>query len=123
MQPSSTKSVKALTCRVQISGVRAKVDGSLGISLSTPELSADEKAVFMEWMNRDLAMMLQNDTEAVGDVKEVKGEFDTKTPSQRLRAVMFVYWKQCGASGEFETFYLQRMEKIIDEIKTHLAQP
>ena len=56
---NEVQSIKALTCHVQIVGVRAKVDGSLGVSLATPELSATEKTVFMDWMNRDLVMLLQ----------------------------------------------------------------
>jgi hypothetical protein len=113
-------SIKALTCHVQVTGVRAKVDGSLGIALATPELSADEKALFMEWMNRDLVMMLQADAAGVGDVKEIKGEFDRKTPGQRLRAALFVWWQQQGEQGDFETFYLHRMERIIEHVKTKL---
>lgn len=112
--------IKALTCHVQITGVSAKVDGSLGIRLSTPELSANEKAIFMEWMNRDATMLLQVDEAAVGDVKEVKGEFDRKTPGQRLRATIYVWWQQSGEQGDFETFYLYKMEKIIEGVKTKL---
>ena len=116
------KQIKALTCHVQITGVRAKVDGSLGVSLATPELSAGEKAVFMEWMNRDATMLLQVDTAGVGDIKEVKGEFDRKTPGQRLRAVIYVWWQQSGEQGDFDTFYLHKMEKIIDGVKTKLEE-
>jgi hypothetical protein len=113
-------SIKALTCHVQIVGVRAKVDGSLGVSLATPELTATEKAVFMDWMNRDLVMMLQADTAGIGDVKEVKGEFDRKTPSQRLRDVLFVWWKQVESARSFDDFYLEHMNKMIDHVKTKL---
>ena len=117
---TSAQAIKALTCHVQISGVRAKVDGSLGITLATPELTADEKAVFMGWMNRDLVMLLQAEAAGVGDVKEIKGEFDSKTPGQRLRAVLFVWWQQLGKAGEFDRFYLEHMEKLIEHIKLKL---
>jgi hypothetical protein len=117
---SSPQTIKALTCNVQIVGVRAKVDGSLGVSLATPELKADEKAVFMEWMNRDVKMLLQVDTGGVGDVKEVKGEFDRKTPGQRLRAVLFVYWQQVKSAKSFDDFYLEQMETLIDSFKAKL---
>jgi hypothetical protein len=113
-------SIKALTCHVQVTGVRAKVDGSLGIALATPELSADEKALFMDWMNRDLVMMLQADAAGVGDVKEIKGEFDRKTPGQRLRAALFVAWQQRGKQGEFDAYYLREMERMIDAVKSTL---
>lgn len=117
---TESASTKALTCHVQIVGVRAKVDGSLGVTLATPELSAQEKAVFMDWMNRDLIMLLQADSEGVGDVKEVKGEFDRKTPSQRLRDVLYVWWKQVESARSFDDFYLEHMSKMIEHVKTKL---
>ena len=113
-------SIRALTCHVQIMGVRAKVDGSLGVTLATPELTANEKAVFMDWMNKDLVMMLQADAAGIGDVKEVKGEFDRKTPSQRLRDVIFVWFKQAESARSFDDFYLEHMEKLIDFVKSKL---
>ena len=117
---NEVQSIKALTCHVQIVGVRAKVDGSLGVSLATPELSATEKTVFMDWMNRDLVMLLQLDQDGAGNIKEVKGEFDRKTPSQRLRAAMYVWWKQAESARTFDDFYLEYMEKTIDHVKSKL---
>jgi hypothetical protein len=43
-----------------------------------------------------------------------------KTKSQRLRAVLFILYKQQGSQGEFETFYNTYMEKFIDHIKDKL---
>ena len=37
--------------------------------------------------------------------------------SQRLRAVLYRIWEQSG-TGEFEDFYSQQMERIIDHFKT-----
>lgn len=88
--------------------------------MATPELSAAEKTVFMDWMNRDLTMLLQLNEAWAGEMKEVKGEFDRKTPSQRLRAVMFVWWKQVESARTFDDFYLEHMEKMIDHIKSKL---
>lgn len=112
--------MKALTCPVQVSGVAARVDGSLSIRLATPELSADEKAAFMGLMNQPAKMLLQLDEAGLGDVKEVKGQFDVKTPSQRLRSVMFAFWRQADGTGDFEDFYRKRMEDIINGVKAKL---
>jgi hypothetical protein len=43
-----------------------------------------------------------------------------QSPSQRARAVLFVYWKQLGSKGDFEQFYNQKMEQFIDRIKENL---
>lgn len=43
-----------------------------------------------------------------------------KTPSQRLRAVLYVLWERKGSNGEFEVFYVASMEKFINRIKQEL---
>ena len=44
-----------------------------------------------------------------------------KTPSQRLRATLFVYYTQrIDKSKTFDQFYVEQMEKIIDRFKANL---
>jgi len=52
---------------------------------------------------------------------QVKGfEDKTKTPSKRLRAVLFLMWKQLGEVGDFETYYRVQVEKVIEHLKAKL---
>jgi hypothetical protein len=48
---------------------------------------------------------------------------DVKTPAQRLRAVIFVHWKNVESReaiySDFETFYRKQMDKIIDGYKSN----
>ncbi len=44
-----------------------------------------------------------------------------KTPSQRLRASLYVLWEQRGSKGDFEEFYEDQMEKFIKRIKQELV--
>jgi hypothetical protein len=48
------------------------------------------------------------------------GEFDRKTPSQRLRDVLYVYWKQVESARAFDDFYLAQMNTIIEGFKEKL---
>lgn len=43
-----------------------------------------------------------------------------KSPSQRLRNVLFIYWKQKGSKDDFELFYRRWMERAIDKVKQTL---
>jgi hypothetical protein len=59
---------------------------------------------------------------------EIQLEEGEKSPGQRLRATLYVYWEQNikgkpGAIGgpDFELFYRQQMEKIINQVKERLA--
>lgn len=45
----------------------------------------------------------------------------TFSPSQRLRQVLFTYWqKNASHVAEFDTFYKNEMEKIINHFKAQL---
>lgn len=112
--------MKTIQTPLIITSFSSKVDGSLRLSGTTPELSPEEKAMFMELQNLNLEATFSPAEERT-DVKEVKGEFDTKTPSQRLRNVIYVYWEQKGAKGDFDSFYLRQMNKLIEKIKAELG--
>lgn len=65
-------------------------------------------------------MLLQPADNEPVELKDIKGEFATKTPSQRLRATIFVWWKQQNEPGDFEDFYRRRMETLIESVKSEL---
>lgn len=111
--------MKAISAEVVLTSASTRSDGSLGLRLATPELKADEKTAFFELLGHPLKMLLQP-MEAPDELKDVKKEFQTKTPSQRLRAVMFVWWRQSQEPGEFELFYETKMNAIIETVKSKL---
>lgn len=111
---------KAITCDVALTSASTRADGSLGLRFSTPELNASEKTVFFELLNQNLKMLLQPKDGEPAELKDVKREFECKTPSQRLRAVLFVAWKQAKEPGEFEDFYRSKMDFYINDIKENL---
>lgn len=43
-----------------------------------------------------------------------------KSPSQRLRAVIFRWWEQQGSPGEFERVYEAQIECLIQKYKNLL---
>jgi predicted sugar kinase len=81
--------MKSIQTNAIITGIRARVDGSLGITLSTPELNPEEKVVFMELQNINCQTLFKP-LEEKTDLIEVKGETETKTSSQRLRGCIYV---------------------------------
>lgn len=111
--------MKTIQTPAIVTSISSKVDGSLRFGTVTPELTPEEKADFMELQNLNLEVTLKP-TEEKTDIKEIKGEFDGKTPSQRLRNTIYVYWEQKGAKGEFDKFYLNQMNRLVDKIKENL---
>lgn len=124
--------MKTIQVEAIITGIRSKVDRSLGISISTPELSTNEKALFMELQGINSRLTIEPLDDKSEGVEKIDREIETKSSSQRLRAVLFVLYKQQGeanklgngVNGEikFEEFYKNYMEKFIDHIKTKLEQ-
>lgn len=112
--------MNALNCPVILTSASTRADRSLGLRFSTPELSSTEKAAIMDLQGMELSMFLKPADGLITGLTEVKSELEEKTPSQRLRAVLFLLWKQAGDAIEFEQYYRQKMNGIIEHLKTKL---
>lgn len=101
------------------SGFRSKSDGSAGLSFNTQELTADD---FKELKNNHNAfgwlVFAPQDTEI--EVPTERIEDDSKSASERLRGVLYVYWKQKINEGDFDVWRKQQMERIINQFKGKL---
>ncbi|MCP3681716.1 MAG: hypothetical protein GY861_03410 [bacterium] len=100
-----------------ITGIRAKVDGSLGLTLGTPELSVEEKAEVMRLQNQPVRTVFTPIDEPEDETLEIDTDLDSKPQSKRIRACLYVLWKQMGERGSFKDFYFKHTEKIIERIK------
>lgn len=97
-------------------------DNSFKVVLHTQELSADDGALLLRLRNQlGWALFAPHELTGADIPPEAPKAFATdKTPSQRLRNVLFVYWKQCGSHGDFDGFYRQQMEQFIEWVKERL---
>lgn len=112
--------MKALSLESQLSSASTRADGSLSLRFATPELTPVEKAALFEIQGMNLRLLIQPLEGQPDELLDVKQEFQTKTPSMRLRAVLFVAWEQAGKPGQFEDFYRHKMEFYIQDVKNHL---
>lgn len=103
-----------------IERISSRKDHSISFSVSTPELTSEQAAAFLGLHGANCRMMIQPLDNEADALVEVKSELDAKTQSQRIRACIFVMWKQAGKKGTFEEFYQRKTEKIIDWLKTQL---
>lgn len=100
-------------------GFGSKSDGSAGLRFSTQELTSDEFAELKRNLN-SFGWLVFAPQEAEVEVPKEAISDDTKKPSQRLRAVLFLLWKKKGEEGDFDTYYRGQVEGIIDRIKAKL---
>jgi hypothetical protein len=101
----------------------SRVDGSLGFRGSTPELTVQEKVALMSIQGLLTEVLIYPKEEKDAELIQVKAGMDHKSPSQRMRAVLFLMWKGSIEDVPFETYYNQKMEGIIDWLKTKLPEP
>lgn len=112
--------VKKIHTQVHISRLSSRVDGSIGITLATPELTPQERALFFELHNVNCNMVLEPlDTPDVPEVK-IDRDVESKTPSERMRGVLYRIWEQEGMKGDFKDYYSGRMELLIEKLKEKL---
>lgn len=105
-----------------LTGITAKVDGGLAIRFVTKELTPEEKLTALEFQNTYGHVLFRENEFKPEDVPTKDAENDeTKSPSTRLRNVLFVYWEQRKKNKtDFDTFYRQEMNKIIEVVKDKL---
>lgn len=113
--------MKNISTTAVLEGVRSRKDGSLGLSVSTPELTPQEKALFMELqgINLELTIKPLDEKVKVEDYK-IDKDLESKSQSQRIRSVLFILWKQDPEGMEFEDYYKRRTEKIIEWLKSKI---
>lgn len=110
---------KVLTSPALIKGIRALNDGGVSITFHTNELPVEDMAKWLTVINQFGWVCFKAGEVALLDT-EVPTDDPTderKTPAQRLRNVLFVANKQNGYNDDFQAFYRNQMEKIIDDVK------
>jgi hypothetical protein len=95
-------------------------DGGLRLGFITNELGNEEKVIAGKFYSRFGFLLFKENAFKEADVPASDATDETKSPAQRLRATLFVLWKQRGAKGDFEAFYRENMEKAITRVKNLL---
>ncbi len=112
--------VKAIRTEAQLTSFRSRSDGSVGFSGVTPEMSSNEKVALFDLQNVLVELLIYPKDAKDSDVIEVRKEMEGKSPAHRMRACLFILWKQAGEKEAFEMFYASRMEKLIAQLKVKI---
>ena len=102
-----------------MTGFASHSDGGAGVRFNTNELTGEDYVALASHKGKFGWLIFSENEVQAGDIPEADAD-ETKTPSQRLRAVLFVLWTQEGKKGNFEDFYRARMEKLIEILKAKL---
>lgn len=117
---------KALQFASSIDSVRPLKDGTMSLIFHTQELSDEEKLIVINLLGKFGWLLFKEDEKGFKDSdvpKEDSGYGDTKSPAQRLRGVIFIFWEQNKkeAFPDFEVYYRRQMETLIGQYKEKLS--
>ena len=117
---TSTNHNKIIRIPAYLTNFSTKVDRTAGIRISTNELS-DEDFLLLKRHQGDFGwfVFVPNEEQEFEMPMEDAEAFD-KSPSKRLRATLFVLWKQGKQESTFRQFYDEKMNQLIDMIKLKL---
>lgn len=107
-----------------IEKVQTLVDGGVKFTVNTPELNPESMTKLFSLTKKSGYFLFSEsgsiDTKDIPDVP-LDLEAGEKSPSQRLRSVLYVYWEENTSKREpFDVFYKKSIEKLITGLKEKL---
>lgn len=103
-------------------GFSSKVDGSASLRFSTQEISSDEFKLLKDNLNEFGYLIFSSTQPSDEEIPTEPIEDTSKSPSKRLRAILWHVFKQkYPDKNDFDTYYRKVMEGIIEEWKEKLS--
>lgn len=104
-----------------VTNMNPRADRSWKLVFETRELTGDEVKILADnFQGEGWLLFKPNDYITPDEVPKGEAESGAKTPSARLRAVIYLLWKQKGGGDDPDAFYRTTMEKILDSLKAQL---
>lgn len=109
-----------------IDGVNAKKDKTLSIRLGTQELTSDDTSHIFDLMGKQIYVAIAETHIEALEVPEALPEMQgDKTPSQRLRGILYKLWEQkmegvdmkSTSYQTFPRFYEDYLFKVCEQLK------
>lgn len=101
-------------------GFGSKADGSAALRLATQELTPDDFALLKSHLGKFGWFVFKESEIQDEDIPSDDIEEDSISASERLRRIMFVFWKQKVNDGDFDAWRRKYLEKLIGKIKDTL---
>jgi hypothetical protein len=116
--------VKGIILPAIVEKVGTRKDNSLFVTIGTNELSPNDGGYLLS-LHGKLATVYLSPAEInqkeIDQVDSLEPELAGKTPSQRLRNVLFILFQQNNeGQKDFDSFYKFKMGTIIDHLKTKI---
>jgi len=101
-----------------LTGISTKADRGLSLRFATQEMSPEASHAAMGYCHEFGWLLFAPNELTEVDIPTCDAEDKKKTPSKRLRAVLFkLHLQEGGKPEEFDVFYRRKMETIIEHFK------
>ncbi len=119
--------MEGLLLPVVVESINSLKDGSVSIKISTQELTPSKAGQVFELRNKLCAAYFSTketiSQKELAQVDALQPEMQGKTPSQRLRGVLYRLWEQEPEGyKDFAMYYQVKLEKIITHYKNELEK-
>ena len=108
-----------------LENISTRSDGTVKLVLGSQEMDSTQAGRLFELRNQFIKILLTNDN--INPLEEnllietpLTDGKKVKSPSQRLRAVLYRVCEQMGNKEHFEQYYSSEMENIISNYKSRL---
>lgn len=104
---------KTIQFSAQIDSAKANNDRTLTLKVETQELLPTESSQIFSLFQKQIwiALCETEITHQDLNIPEKVDPLDQKSPSQRLRDRMFVYWKSKNLDSTFDIWYINQLDK------------
>jgi len=112
-----------ITLPVQLNPISRRKDKSVKLSFETRELTPTETMTLMSMEGEEGWIVFSSNQDIKEeDIPQVNAELETKSQSERIRAVLYKLYlqetKKLAFVGSWESFYKEKTEKVIEKYKS-----
>jgi len=109
----------------QIEGLTSRKDKTIKVTFGTQELSPVDAAQVFQLNQRFCYIAIKEESfqqDELDNLDSIKTDLESnKTPSQRLRGILFINYQQNNEGyKDFSTYYIAKMEILCEHFKSKL---
>lgn len=109
----------------QIEGLTSRKDKTIKVTFGTQELAPNDLAQVFQLNQRFCYIAIKEESfqqDELDTIESVKSDLESnKTPSQRLRGILYINYQQDNEGyKDFMTYYLGKMDKLCEHFKSKL---
>lgn len=108
-----------------VDGISPLKDGGMSVRFHTQEMPDESKLLLLNSLQKFGWLLFKPEEKPFNPADVPKYDpqkwDEIKSPSQRLRAVLYIFWEQSDRQKDFDTFYRQAIEIFISNVKAKLT--